>query len=260
MDLDKEMNKYKTICISDLHLGSKDSKTHLLLDFLKYNTADNLFLVGDIIDGWKVLQKKWKWNQEHTNCVRKILSHAKNGTNVVYIIGNHDEFLRSVHGFDLALGSITITNRHEYIALNGKKYLILHGDLFDGILKYHKWLSFLGDNLYELILSLNTHLNWIRHKMGFGYWSFSKYLKLTVKKAVQFMVNYELNMVGYCRRKGYDGVICGHIHHAEIKNIDGIEYMNDGDFVESCTALVEEHNGNWKIITWNKINENTHHH
>ena len=251
------LTKYKTICISDLHLGSKDCKSLLLLDFLKNNTCENLFLVGDIIDGWKIQQKKWKWDQTHTNVIRKILSYAKKGTNVNYIVGNHDEFLRTVLTYDLAFGMIKIHNTFEYKAINGKKYLIVHGDLFDGILKYHKWISYLGDYLYEFILWLNTHFNTIRRKCGFGYWSLSKYLKLSVKKAVIYIVNFENNMIDYCKRKGYDGVICGHIHHAEIKNVDGIQYMNDGDFVESCTALVEDYEGNWKIITWNTIDENS---
>lgn len=246
--------KYKTICISDIHLGSKDSKTLLLLDFLKNNKAENLFLIGDIIDGWKIKQKKWKWDQSHSNCIRKILNYAKK-SNVRYIVGNHDEFLRPFLNHDISLGQITIHNHYDYTGINGKKYLIIHGDLFDGILSYHKWISYLGDFLYEFILTLNTHFNWIRRKFGFGYWSLSKFLKLTVKHAVQFIVNYENNMIQYCKRKGYDGVICGHIHHAEIKTVNGIEYMNDGDFVESCTALVEDFDGNWKILTWEKIDE-----
>lgn len=250
--------QYKTICISDLHLGSHHSKTSILLDFLKNNQADTVFLIGDIIDGWKLKQNKWKWTQEHTNVIRKILSYAKKGTEVHYIIGNHDEFLRSFFSHDISFGQIKIHNKYDYHALNGKKYLIVHGDLFDGILKYQKWISYLGDTLYEFILKLNTQFNWIRRKLGFGYWSLSKYLKLTVKQAVQFIVQYENNMVEYCKRKGYDGVICGHIHHAEIKTIDGIEYMNDGDFVESCSALVEDFEGNWKIIYWNTQNENNH--
>ena len=237
------LTKYKTICISDLHLGSKDCKSLLLLDFLKNNTCENLFLVGDIIDGWKIQQKKWKWDQTHTN--------------VHYIVGNHDEFLRVILPYKLEFGMIKIHNTFEYQGINGKKYLIVHGDLFDGILKYHKWISYFGDYLYEFILWLNTYFNTIRRKFGFGYWSLSKYLKLSVKRAVIYIVNFENNMIDYCKRKKYDGVICGHIHYAEIKVVDGIEYMNDGDFVESCTALVEDHGGNWKIITWNNIDENS---
>jgi hypothetical protein len=247
------MNRYKTICISDLHLGSKDCKSLLLLDFLKHNQAENLFLIGDIIDGWKIQQKKWRWDQTHTNVVRKILSHAKKGTKVHYIVGNHDEFLRATLGLDLSFGLIKIHNRYEYTALNGRRYLLIHGDMFDGILNYHRWISYLGDYLYEMILGLNTQFNWIRRKFGFGYWSLSKYLKLAVKTAVGHIVSYEKNMAEYCRRKGYDGIICGHIHHAEIKQIDGVEYMNDGDFVESCTALVEDFNGNWRIIEWSSM-------
>jgi UDP-2,3-diacylglucosamine pyrophosphatase LpxH len=221
-----------------------------LLDFLKHNQAENLFLLGDIIDGWKIQQKKWKWDQNHTNVIRKILSHAKKGTNVHYIVGNHDEFLRNTLGLGLSFGLVKIHNHYEYIGLNGKKYLLIHGDLFDGILTYHRWISFLGDYLYELLLNLNTKFNWIRRRFRFGYWSLSRYVKLTVKSAVSFIVDFEKNMIGYCRRKGYDGVICGHIHNPEIKIIENIEYMNDGDFVESCSALVEDYDGNWSILYW----------
>lgn len=249
------MNHYKTICISDLHLGSKDCKSLLLLDFLKHNRADNLFLVGDIIDGWKIIQKKWRWDQSHTNVVRKILSHAKKGTNVHYITGNHDEFLRATTGLDLSFGHVKIHNRYEYRGIDGRRYLLIHGDLFDGLLRNQKWLSFLGDRLYDFILSLNTQVNAIRRRLGFGYWSFSKFLKLTVKQAVAHIVSFEENMSKYCKVKGFDGVICGHIHHAEIRTVNDVIYMNCGDFVESCTALVETHEGTWQIITWNTLDE-----
>jgi UDP-2,3-diacylglucosamine pyrophosphatase LpxH len=252
------MKKYKTICISDLHLGSKDCKSLILLDFLKHNQAENLFLVGDIIDGWKIQQKKWCWDQTHTNVVRKILSHAKKGTNVHYITGNHDEFLRATTGLDMSFGLVKIHNRYEYIGIDGKRYLLIHGDLFDGILRTHQWISFLGDYLYEVILRINTQVNWIRRKFGFGYWSFSKFLKLAVKQAVAHIVSFEENMSDYCRRKGFNGIICGHIHHAEIKDINHIQYMNCGDFVESCTALVENYDGSWEIIHWNELNETNH--
>ena len=243
---------YRSIFISDIHLGTKDSQAEKLNNFLKHNTCDTLYLVGDIIDAWKIQQNKWRWKQSHTNVVRRILSHAKNGTRVVYIAGNHDEFLRPMMSYELNFGSIEIHNQIEHIGADGKHYLVVHGDLFDGITRLAPWLGFLGDKLYDFILTLNSKFNWFRHKLGFGYWSLSRYLKYRVKKALDFMFQFEKNLAGYCKRRGFDGVIAGHIHHAEIKNVDGITYMNDGDWVESCTALVEHWNGRWEIITWTK--------
>jgi UDP-2,3-diacylglucosamine pyrophosphatase LpxH len=154
--------------------------------------------------------------------------------------------------YGFSFGMIEIHNQIEHIGADGKHYLVTHGDLFDGITRLAPWLGFLGDKLYDFILSVNSKFNWIRRRMGFGYWSLSKYLKHRVKKAVDFMFQFERNLAGYCRKRGFDGVICGHIHHAEIKIIDGIVYMNDGDWVESCTALVERHDGRWEIVTWTK--------
>jgi len=245
--------KYRSIFISDVHLGSKDCKAEQLSDFLKNNTCENLFLVGDFIDGWKVQQNRLRWKESHTEVVRKILKHAKLGTKVIYIAGNHDEFLRPLIPYDFTFGSIDICNHYSYTDANGKRYLVVHGDLFDGITRLAPWLSFLGDKAYDTILSLNSKFNWIRHKLGLGYWSLSRYLKGRVKKAVDFIFQFEKNLADYCKRKGFDGVICGHIHHAEIKTINGVIYMNDGDWVESMTALVEHHNGEWELIYWNQI-------
>jgi UDP-2,3-diacylglucosamine pyrophosphatase LpxH len=246
---------YRTIFISDVHLGTRDCQANKLNNFLKHNTCETLYLVGDIIDAWKIQQNKWKWKQSHTNVVRRILGHAKRGTRVVYVAGNHDEFLRPMIPYGFSFGLIEIKNQTEHIGVDGKHYLITHGDLFDGITRLAPWLAFLGDKLYDLVLDWNSRFNWIRHKLGFGYWSLSKYLKHKVKKASDFMFQFERNLAGYCKKRGYDGVICGHIHHAEIKEIDGIIYMNDGDWVESCTALVEHHDGRWEIVTWTKEND-----
>jgi UDP-2,3-diacylglucosamine pyrophosphatase LpxH len=245
--------RYKTIFVSDVHLGTKDCKAELLNNFLKHNSCDTLYLVGDIIDGWKVQQNKLRWKQSHTNVVRRILGHSKRGTQVIYVAGNHDEFLRTFIPFGIGLGNVTICNHHEHIGVDGKHYLVVHGDMFDGITRLAPWLSILGDKAYDFILSLNSKFNWIRHKLGFGYWSLSKYLKQRVKKAVDFMFQFEKNLAAYCKKRGFDGVICGHIHHAEIKDIDGITYMNDGDWVESCTALVEHLDGRWEIVHWGEL-------
>jgi UDP-2,3-diacylglucosamine pyrophosphatase LpxH len=243
---------YKSIFISDVHLGTKDCKAEQLNNFLKNNTCETLYLIGDIIDGWRISQNKWRWKQSHTNVVRRVLGHAKRGTKVVYIAGNHDEFLRPLIPYGLSFGHIELANHYEHLGIDGKKYLVVHGDMFDGITRLAPWLSFLGDRAYDFVLNINTTFNSIRHRFGFGYWSLSRYLKGKVKKAVDFVFKFEENLSGYCKRKGYDGVICGHIHTAEIKEIEGVIYMNDGDWVESCTALVENLDGKWEIVTWTK--------
>jgi UDP-2,3-diacylglucosamine pyrophosphatase LpxH len=247
---------YRSIFISDVHLGSKDCKAGHLNNFLKHNTCESLYLVGDIIDAWKIKENKWRWKQSHTNVVRNVLGHAKHGTKVVYVLGNHDEFLRPYLHYGLGFGMLEITNQCEHIGADGKKYLITHGDLFDGITRLAPWLSILGDKAYDFVLALNSRFNWLRHRLGFGYWSLSLYLKQRVKRAIDFIFHFEKNLAGYCKKKGYDGVICGHIHKAEIKEIDGVIYMNDGDWVESCTALVEHHDGRWEIISWTRENDN----
>jgi len=249
------MSHYRSIFISDVHLGTRDCKSFQLLDFLKHNTCDTLYLVGDIIDGWKIQQNRWRWDQSHTNIIRKILSFTKKDVKVIYIAGNHDEFLRTFMPFEFTFGNVQIYNQYEHNGADGKRYLVVHGDMFDGINRIIPWVSFLGDKAYDLILSINSKFNWIRRKLGFGYWSLSKYLKHKVKQAVNFMFRFEENISDYCKKRGFDGVICGHIHHAEIKDVNGIIYMNDGDWVESMTALVENTDGTWEIITWANIKE-----
>ena len=245
-------NTYRSIFISDVHLGTRDCQADKLNNFLKNNSCDTLYLVGDIIDAWKIQQNKWRWKQSHTNVVRRVLGHAKRGTRVVYVAGNHDEFLRPMIPYGFSFGLVEIHNQIEHIGADGKHYLVVHGDLFDGITRLAPWIAFLGDRAYDFVLVINSKYNWLRHRLGFGYFSLSQFLKHRVKKAVDFMFKFEQNLAGYCKKRGFDGVICGHIHHAEIKEIDGVMYMNDGDWVESCTALVENHNGRWEIITWTK--------
>jgi UDP-2,3-diacylglucosamine pyrophosphatase LpxH len=243
---------YKTIFISDVHLGSKDCKAEELNNFLKNNSCEQLYLVGDIIDAWKMQQNRLRWKQSHTNVVRRILGHSKRGTQIIYVAGNHDEFLRPMIPYNVSFGQIIICNQATHVGVNGKRYLVVHGDLFDGVTRLAPCLSFLGDKAYDIILNINSRYNWIRHRLGFGYWSLSKFLKHKVKKAVDFMFKYEKTIVTYAAKRGFNGVIAGHIHNAEIKTINGIDYMNDGDWVESCTALVEHHDGSWEIITWTK--------
>jgi UDP-2,3-diacylglucosamine pyrophosphatase LpxH len=243
---------YRSIFISDVHLGTNECQAEKLNNFLKNNSCETLYLVGDIIDAWRIQQNKWRWKQSHTNVVRRVLGHAKKGTRVLYIAGNHDEFLRPMIPYNFSFGLIEIHNQVEHIGADGKHYLVTHGDLFDGITRLAPWIAFLGDKAYDVVLSLNSKLNWLLHRFGFGYFSLSQYLKGRVKKAVDFIFHFEKNLAAYCKKRGFDGVICGHIHHAEIKEIDGVTYMNDGDWVESCTALVEHWNGRWEIVTWTK--------
>lgn len=248
------MIKYKTICISDVHLGTKDCQADLLSNFLKHHTCENLFLIGDIIDGWKVQQNKWRWKQSHTNVIRRILGYSKRGVKVTYVTGNHDEFLRPfVRQFSLG-NNIVICNYAEYRDTDGNMLLITHGDMFDGITRLAPWLGFLGDKAYDFVLWINTKFNYLRHKMGFGYWSLSQYLKHKVKKSIDFVFKFEKTIADYCANRGYDGVICGHIHTPEIKHMpNGTLYMNDGDWVESCSALVEHYDGRWEIIYWKEL-------
>lgn len=241
--------KYKSIFISDIHLGTKFSQAEQLLEFLKDTESDNLFLVGDIIDGWAI-KRKFRWYQSHSDVVQKILRKARKGTNVYFITGNHDEFIRPFA--PLLLGdSIEIKNEMEYTSLNGDKYLITHGDFFDVITMSQKWLAVLGDYGYEFLLHLNFFINkfckLIKIKKK---WSLSKYIKDNVKKSVSFINNYENILSTHAKRNGFKGVICGHIHKAEIRQIDTVHYLNCGDWVESCTAIVEDFEGKWSIINY----------
>lgn len=243
-----EQRKYKTIFISDLHLGSRGCQAEALAHFLKTNTCETLYLVGDIIDGWR-LSSKWYWPQSHSNVIRRILTSAKRGTKVHYIVGNHDEFLRGFLRLKLTFGRVKLSNRQIHVGVDGKTYLVVHGDMFDRLMrKDGKWIMRLGDYAYDTAVWINVKMNTVRRWLGMDYWSLSKWLKTKTKKAVAFVHRYEEQVAAYCKRKGFDGIICGHIHVAEIREIDGITYMNDGDWVESCSALVEHHDGRWELL------------
>lgn len=241
--------KYRSIFISDIHLGTKFSKAKKLLNFLKHNESENLILVGDIIDGWAI-KRKFVWPQTHSDVIQKVLKKARKGTKVTFITGNHDEFLRPF--VPLILGnSLNISNELEYTSLTGKKYYVTHGDFFDSITMTKKWLAILGDYGYDLLLHLNSVLNFFRQKLGIKkYWSLSKYIKDNVKSSISFINDFENVLSSHAKNKGYDGIICGHIHKAEIRYIDEIEYLNCGDWVENCTAIVETFDGEFKIINW----------
>jgi UDP-2,3-diacylglucosamine pyrophosphatase LpxH len=238
---------YRAIWISDVHLGTAGCKAEFLLDFLRFNESWDLYLVGDIIDGWQ-LKKNWYWKQSHNDVVQKVLRKSRKGTRVTYVAGNHDEVLRQFIG--MAFGEIRIVNETTHHLLDGRKLWITHGDFFDGIIQHAKWLAYLGDSLYTLILKLNDAFNRTRHRLGMSYWSLSQYLKHRVKNAVSFITEFEQVLVNEARRRGFDGVVCGHIHKAEIRMIDDVLYCNDGDWVESLSALVETHEGELKLIHW----------
>ncbi|WP_235584672.1 UDP-2,3-diacylglucosamine diphosphatase [Thiomicrospira sp. WB1] len=244
---DHQTNWYRSIFISDVHLGSKGAKAEFLADFLKYHQCDKLFLVGDIIDGWR-LKKRIFWPQTHTNVIRRILTKAKRGTEVVFVTGNHDDFLRRYSGIDF--GNIQLTDEAEHETLNGDRLLVVHGDKYDSVIQTQKWLAVVGDWGYETLVVLNRYFNRLRQKFGMGYWSLSAYVKQKVKSAVSFITAYEEAVVKDCREQGYDGVVCGHIHHPEIRKIDEIDYYNCGDWVESCTAMVETASGELKLLKW----------
>ena len=246
-DPDDAPHRYRTIWLSDIHLGSGGCQAPYLLDFLRHNDSEYLYLVGDIIDGWQ-LRKGWFWPQAHNDVVQKILRKARKGTQVVYIPGNHDEAARQF--CDLAFGDIHVRGEAFHTTLTGKRLWIVHGDLFDGVIQHAKWLAYLGDTLYTLILLLNRWFNRARTRLGLNYWSLSQYLKHQVKNAVNFISQFERVMTDEARRRGCDGVVCGHIHQAEIRDIDGILYCNDGDWVESLSALVETLDGELKVVYW----------
>lgn len=238
---------YRSIFISDVHLGSKGCKAEFLLGFLRDTESDHLYLVGDIIDGWR-LRRTWYWPQAHNDVVQKLLRKARKGTRVVFIPGNHDEFVRDY--LDNDFGSVQIEDEVIHVGADGKRYLVLHGDRFDGVVKYAKWLAHLGDTAYQLALAANTWLNLIRRRLGLPYWSISKYLKNKVKNAVQFIDDYENTLAGEARKRQVDGIVCGHIHHAEKRLIGDVLYCNSGDWVESCTAIVEHHDGTMEVLDW----------
>jgi len=242
-----EKRHYRTIFISDIHLGTRGCRADYLLDFLRHVEAERIYLVGDIIDGWR-LKKSWYWAPEHNDVVRKILKRAARGTKVIYIPGNHDEALREYVDHDFA--GVKVRRDAIHVTADGRRLWVLHGDEFDSVVLYAKWLAFLGDRAYGLLLSLNTALNWIRRHLGYPYWSLSAYLKLKTKKAVEFMSSFETAVAQQAAERGVDGVVCGHIHHAETRMIGDILYCNDGDWVESCTALAEHPDGRLEIIHW----------
>ena len=241
--------RYRSVWISDLHLGTPGCQAIALLDFLKQVESENLFLVGDIIDGWQ-LRRSWYWPQSHNDVVQKLLRKARKGTRVVFIPGNHDEFARRYVGHNF--GGIDVAEEWIHETADGRRLWITHGDLFDGVIQCAQWLAHVGDSLYEFTLRLNRHLNSLRARFGLPYWSLSRYLKLKVKRAVSYVSDFEVAVAREARKRGVQGVVCGHIHHAELREIDGVLYANDGDWVESLSALVEHADGRLEVIDWSQ--------
>ena len=238
---------YRSIWLSDVHLGTRGCKAEFLLDFIKQHDADCIYLLGDIIDGWR-LKQHWFWPKQHNDVVQKVLRKVRKGARVVYVPGNHDEFLR---GFlNLQFGGIEVLEEPIHTTADGRRILMLHGDRFDGVVLYAKWLALLGDWAYQFALYLNHYFNVVRRRLGRPYWSLSAYLKHKVKNAVNFISDFERLVADEARRRGVDGVVCGHIHKAALRYIDDVLYCNTGDWVESCTAMVEDHDGNLSILHW----------
>lgn len=245
--MEEVQHRYRSIWLSDIHLGTKGCQADFLVDFLRTHDSDYLYLVGDIVDGWQ-MKKSWYWPQAHNDVVQKILRKVRKGCQVYFIPGNHDEGFRDYA--HMQFGGITVLPEAVHLTADGRRLLIIHGDQFDGVIQCARWLALLGDWAYTLVLSLNHYFNKARRWLGYPYWSLSAYLKYRVKNAVNFISAFEHTVAAEVRKRGLDGVVCGHIHHAEIRDINGVLYCNDGDWVESCTALVESWEGELSIVQW----------
>ncbi|MTI63384.1 UDP-2,3-diacylglucosamine diphosphatase [Methylophaga sp.] len=244
--------KVRSVWISDIHLGFRGCSADFLLDFLHKVECDYLYLVGDIIDIWE-MKKKMFWPQAHNNVIRTLLGKAKHNTKVIYVPGNHDEILRDYDG--AVFGNVEIQNEVIHTTADNRKLLIIHGDQFDSVVKISPLLAKVGSRLYEWLLRANRYVNLVRRKLGFSYWSLAAFLKHKVKNAVQYISNFEEAVAYEAARQGVDGVVCGHIHRAEIARHHDIDYYNCGDWVESCTALVEHPNGEMEILHWTELVE-----
>jgi UDP-2,3-diacylglucosamine pyrophosphatase LpxH len=238
---------YRTVFLSDIHLGTRGCQAELLLDFLRHMTCEQMYLIGDIVDGWR-MKRGWYWPQAHNDVVQKLLRLARKGTAVTYIPGNHDDRVRDFCG--VHFGGVVVARDAIHQTADGRRFLVLHGDEFDGVVRHAPALALAGDLAYRIVLTLNTHVNRLRRRLGFGYWSLSAFLKSKVKNALQFIDSFEHAVADEALRRGVDGVICGHIHKAEMREIRGVSYINDGDWVESCTALVEHPDGRLEILEW----------
>lgn len=241
------MTTYRTMFISDVHLGTRACQAQMLIDFLREHEAETIYLVGDIVDFWRI-KRGLIWPQAHNDVLQKLLRKVRKGTRVIFIPGNHDEGLRDYCG--TTFGGVEIERDAVHETADGRRYLVIHGDEFDVVVRYARWLAFLGDRGYQLALWTNWPLNFVRRRLGLGYWSLSAYLKNRVKTAVNFIGDFEKSLSDEAKRRDVDGVICGHIHHAASKVFEDIHYVNTGDWVESCTAIVEKQDGSFELIRW----------
>jgi UDP-2,3-diacylglucosamine pyrophosphatase LpxH len=246
------LTTFRSIWISDVHLGTRGCKAEFLLDFLRRTECEHLYLVGDILDGWR-LKRGWYWPQGHNDVVQKLLRKARKGTRVLYIPGNHDEFARDYVGN--SFGAIEVVQEAVHLTADGRRLLVIHGDAFDGVVCCARWLAVLGDHAYTAAIAVNHWFNRARRRLGYPYWSLSAYLKHKVKNAVKYIGDFEQTVVDAARHRGVDGIVCGHIHHAELREAGGLIYANCGDWVESCTALVEHHDGRLEILHWPQVVE-----
>lgn len=252
------LHQYRAVFISDAHLGTKGARADFLAHFLRTVSCEHLFLVGDIVDGWR-LRKAWYWDEAHDDVVRLILRHAREGTEVTYIPGNHDEMFRAwlppapeAEGLEVA--GVRLRGEAVHVTAAGLRLLVTHGDEFDSVVRYAKTVALLGDGAYHAAMAANRWFNVARRRLGYPYWSLSAWLKRQVKEAVKAIDRFEEALAGEARRRGFDGVVCGHIHHADMRRVGGVLYLNDGDWVESCTALVEHGDGRLELLDWAAMN------
>ena len=243
---------FRTLFLSDVHLGSKAAQAEMLVDFLRVHDAEKIYLVGDIVDGWR-LKRSWHWPQSHNDVVQKLLRKARKGAEIVYVPGNHDEFLRSFLGRHF--GGVEVKRNDIHVTADGRRFLVMHGDEFDVVVRNARLLAYLGDWAYDAAIAINVVFNFARRKLGFPYWSISAWAKMKVKNAVNFIGTFEQALADEAAKRDCDGVICGHIHHAQLTTHSGIEYVNTGDWVESCTAIAERHDGSFELIRWTQLVE-----
>jgi UDP-2,3-diacylglucosamine pyrophosphatase LpxH len=239
----------RSIFISDVHLGTRACQADRLLEFLRAYESDHLFLVGDIIDFWAMRGRGIYWSAAQNTFVQKVLKRARHNVHVVFIPGNHDEAAREHTG--VSFGNIQVEPEYVHTAADGRRYLLIHGDQFDGVTKYHRWLAILGDHAYSLVVRLNVAFSWARRTLGLSsYWSLSGYAKRKVKTAVSFMYDFERSVIRHAKERAVDGIICGHIHGAALRQLEGVTYINCGDWVDSCTAVLEHRDGRMELVHW----------
>ncbi len=242
------MPRVRSVFLSDIHLGTRACQADRLLDFLREHPAEQTFLIGDIIDFW-AMSRSIHWTPAQNTVVQKLLRRARHGERVVFIPGNHDEALRDYCG--IVFGDIEVVDELVHETADGRRFLLIHGDIFDQVTRHHRWVAVLGDKAYGLLVGLNHWLSWGRRKLGrSGYWSLAGYAKRKVKTALNFIFDFEESAVHHARERGLDGVICGHIHWATMREIDGLTYINCGDWVDSCTAIVEHFDGRLELVAW----------